>query len=56
MVLMTALELIQLTRIPAHLFAKDNVILRTIARLLGTEFSFLDRNPIRNTIPVGKNL
>ena len=42
MVLMTALEFFQLTRIPAHLLTKDNVILRTIARLLGTEFSFLD--------------
>ena len=42
MLLMTALEFFQLTRIPAHLLTQDNVILRTIARLLGTEFSFLD--------------
>ncbi len=42
MVLMTALEFFQLTRIPAQLFTHDNVILRAIARLLGTEFSFLD--------------
>ncbi len=42
MVFMTALELFQVTRIPAHLLTQDNFILRTIARLLGTEFSFLD--------------
>ena len=42
MILMTALELFQLTRIPAHLLTNDSVPLRTIARVLGTEFGFLD--------------
>ena len=42
MLLMTALEFFQLTRIPAHLLTRDNVVLRTIAILVGTEFSFLD--------------
>ncbi len=42
MFLMTALELFQLTRIPANLYTNNNVILKTIARLLGTEFSIQD--------------
>jgi hypothetical protein len=42
MALMTAIELFQLTGIPARLLASDHFIARLCARLTGTEFSFLD--------------
>lgn len=42
MAVMTAIELFQLTMIPAHLLASEHLILRICARLMGTEFSFLD--------------
>jgi hypothetical protein len=42
MAVMTAIELFQLTMIPAHLLASEHVMVRTGARLMGTEFSFLD--------------
>jgi len=42
MLLMTALEVFQLTMIPAHLLAGGNLAERIFARLLGTEFSFRD--------------
>ena len=42
MAVMTALELFQLTLIPARLFSSGNAALRIIARLMGTEFSLAD--------------
>ncbi len=42
MTIMTALELFQLTLIPAHMLSSPNTLVRITARLLGTEFSFLD--------------
>jgi Protein of unknown function (DUF2809) len=42
MAVMTVIELFQLTMIPAHLLANDHVMVRICARLMGTEFSFLD--------------
>jgi hypothetical protein len=42
MLIMTALEVFQLTMIPAHMFASGNGAERILARLLGTEFSFRD--------------
>ena len=42
MAIMTAIELFQLTMIPAHLLANEHVMVRICARLMGTEFSFLD--------------
>ena len=42
LVLMTALELFQLTLIPAQLAASQSWPIRMAARLLGTHFSFLD--------------
>ncbi len=42
MAAMTAIELFQLTMIPAHLLVNEHGIVRIIARLLGTQFSFLD--------------
>jgi hypothetical protein len=42
MAVMTAIELFQLTMIPAHLLANEHVMVRICARLMGTEFSFLD--------------
>ena len=42
MAIMTALELFQLTMIPAHLFTSPYWFVRIAARLMGTEFSFLD--------------
>jgi len=42
MVVMTAIELFQLTMIPAHLLANEHVMVRICAHLIGTEFSFLD--------------
>jgi hypothetical protein len=41
-VAMTAIELFQLTQIPANLLHSANPIVRVCARLLGTGFSFLD--------------
>ena len=42
MLAMTVIELFQLTMIPAHMLASPHFITRICARLLGTEFSFLD--------------
>ena len=42
MLIMTALEVFQLTMIPAHMLASGNLAMRIVARLLGTEFSFRD--------------
>ena len=42
MVVMTALELFQLTMIPAHLLSSQHLVVRLCARLMGVEFSFLD--------------
>jgi hypothetical protein len=42
MVVMTAIELFQLTLIPAHLLASPHLAVQLIARLMGTEFSFRD--------------
>lgn len=41
-VAMVAIESFQLTGIPAHLLASDYLPVRLCARLLGTEFSWLD--------------
>jgi len=40
--IMTALEVFQLTMIPAELVHSPNLWIRIVGRLLGTEFSFLD--------------
>jgi len=42
MLWMTALELFQLTNIPLHMLSSRNLVMRIVARLLGTEFRFLD--------------
>lgn len=42
LVLMTAIELFQLTLIAAHLMTSEHLIVRIVARLMGTHFSFLD--------------
>ncbi len=42
MLITTALEVFQLTMIPAHMLASGSPAERVIARLLGTEFSFRD--------------
>jgi hypothetical protein len=42
MAVMTAIELFQLTLIPAQLLASRHLVVRICARLMGTEFSFLD--------------
>lgn len=42
MAIMTALELFQLTMIPTHLLTSPHWFVRIAARLMGTEFSFLD--------------
>ncbi len=42
MLAMTAIESFQLTMIPAHLLASKHLITRICARLMGTQFSFLD--------------
>jgi rRNA processing protein Krr1/Pno1 len=42
MAIMTAIEFFQLTMIPAHLLRSPHLIVRICARLIGTEFSFLD--------------
>lgn len=41
-VLLTAIELFQLTMIPARMFANGDLLTRTCARLLGVQFGFLD--------------
>ncbi|HTB11126.1 MAG TPA: DUF2809 domain-containing protein [Bryobacteraceae bacterium] len=41
-IVMTAIEVFQLTMIPAHMLASQHLMARISARLLGTEFSFLD--------------
>lgn len=41
-VAMTAIELFQLTMIPAHMLASENWMMRICARLMGVPFSFLD--------------
>jgi hypothetical protein len=42
MAILTVIELFQLTMIPAHLLSDEHVMVRVCARLMGTEFSFLD--------------
>ena len=42
MVVMSAIELFQLTMIPAHMLASEQLMTRICARLMGVEFSFLD--------------
>jgi hypothetical protein len=42
MVAMTAIELFQLTKIPAHMLASAHLMTQICARLMGVEFSFLD--------------
>ena len=42
MVIMTAIELFQLTMIPAHLLGSPYAVVRICARLMGTSFSFVD--------------
>jgi hypothetical protein len=42
MVVMTAIELFQLTMIPAHLLESEHLLIRLCARLMGVEFSLLD--------------
>ena len=42
MIVMTAIEFFQLTMIPAHMLTSGHAIVRICARLIGTEFSFLD--------------
>jgi hypothetical protein len=39
---MTAIELFQLSMIPAHILAREHLMTRVCARLIGIEFSFLD--------------
>jgi hypothetical protein len=42
MVAMTAIEVFQLTMIPAHMLASEHWVTRICARLMGVEFSLLD--------------
>ena len=42
MALVTAIELFQITGIPAAMYAHGNTGVRLMARLIGTEFSFRD--------------
>jgi hypothetical protein len=42
MLIMTGIELFQLTMIPAHVLHSRYLLVRISARLTGTEFSFLD--------------
>jgi Protein of unknown function (DUF2809) len=42
MLVMTGIELFQLTMIPAHMLRSEHTIVRLCARLIGTEFSFRD--------------
>jgi hypothetical protein len=41
-VIMTVVELFQLTMIPAGMLASEHLWVRVLARLMGTQFSFLD--------------
>jgi len=41
-VIMVAIELFQLTLVPARMLASSDAAVRICARLIGTEFSFLD--------------
>jgi hypothetical protein len=42
LVVMIAIELFQLTLIAAHMLKSEHLIVRIIARLMGTHFSYLD--------------
>ena len=42
MSIMTVIEIFQLTTIPAQLALSTNVAVRIVAKMLGTQFSFLD--------------
>ena len=42
MAVMTGIESFQLTMIPAHMLGSEHLMIRICARLIGTEFSFLD--------------
>jgi hypothetical protein len=42
MVVMTLIETFQLTMIPARLLASEHFTVRILARLMGTQFSWLD--------------
>jgi hypothetical protein len=42
MAIMTVIELFQLTMVPARMLTSQHLIVRICARLMGTEFSFLD--------------
>ncbi len=42
MAVMTVIELFQLTMIPSRMLASEHLIVWMCARLMGTEFSFLD--------------
>jgi hypothetical protein len=42
MVLMTLIELFQLTMIPAQMLGSEHWMIRMIARLMGVQFSFAD--------------
>jgi hypothetical protein len=42
MLVMTAIELFQLTMIPGHMLASEHLATRICARLIGVEFGFLD--------------
>ena len=42
MAIMTAIEVFQLTMLPAHWLASERLAVRVLARLLGTEFAFRD--------------
>jgi hypothetical protein len=42
MILMTALEFFQRTQIPAHLLTSSHLFVRIAARLMGTQFSYVD--------------
>lgn len=42
LILMTAIELFQLTLIAAEMLKSEHLIVRIVARLMGTHFSYLD--------------
>jgi hypothetical protein len=42
MIIMIGIELFQLTMIPARMLASEHMIVKICARLIGSEFSFLD--------------
>jgi hypothetical protein len=41
-VVTVGIQLFQLTMIPAHMLGSEHLMIRICARLIGTEFSFLD--------------